>query len=240
MLVDSGEVTRATELAYMLSDPLRLMLLQALMVAPASVAELVAATRASQPNVSNHLKVLRERNLVRGTRQGRQVMYEVADFAVAQLVEALTAAAGGPPAGAPLRAGPLVEARTCYDHLAGRLGVALFTGLVAAGAIIAPDQPWGEVEPGPAARDVLGGILGLDLDAVANARGRRRFAFACPDWSTGGPHLGGVLGASIHQHLSAAGWIVRDRQGTRAVELTTAGAQALEGLLGAPGIGRPG
>jgi len=139
-----------------------------------------------------------------------------------------------------LRAGPLVEARTCYDHLAGRLGVALFTGLVAAGAIIAPDQPWGEVEPGPAARDVLGGILGLDLDAVANARGRRRFAFACPDWSTGGPHLGGVLGASIHQHLSAAGWIVRDRQGTRAVELTTAGAQALEGLLGAPGIGRPG
>lgn len=215
----------------MLADPLRLTLLQALMAGPASVAELVAATGASQPNVSNHLKALRERGLVRGTRQGRQVTYELAHFALAQLVETLTAAAGGPPVGAPLRAGPLVEARTCYDHLAGRLGVALFEGLVAAGAVIAPNQSWGEVEPGPAAREVLGDVLGLNLDAVAAARGRRRFAFTCPDWSTGSPHLGGVLGAAIHHQLSAAGWIVRDLQGTRAVELTDTGAQALKRLL---------
>ena len=70
-----------------LADPLRLAVLQHLMAGPAAVSELMTATSAEQSRLSNHLAVLRNRNLVRTTRQGRQVVYELRDSAVGRLVE---------------------------------------------------------------------------------------------------------------------------------------------------------
>src|SRR5690242_10848020 len=107
-----------------LADTLRLALLQALMSGPATVSELVALSGASQPNVSNHLALLRERGLVRASRQGRHNVYELRDATVAQLVESLSALAGdgvgdGVTTAAKTRgrASPaLAAARTCYDH----------------------------------------------------------------------------------------------------------------------------
>ena len=226
---------RAAQLAQALADPLRLTLLRHLMGGPASVAELVAATEASQSKVSNHLALLRAQNLVQADRQGRQMLYRIADPTVAQLVEALTVLAGEPPRLA-RPAAPLAQARTCYDHLAGSLGVALFDALVKAEALVPPlvdDQPdklgpSGAVALGPAAEDIFG-RLGIDL-ASASAR-RRQFAYACRDWTERRFHLGGALGAAVFRRFVDAGWVVPGPE-RRQLELTSTGRDALKQHLG--------
>lgn len=227
-----SDVETAAGLARLLADPLRLTMLQFLSWGPASVAELVTVTGASQPNVSNHLKLLREQDVVLAERRGRQTMYSLASVAIAELVWALGHAAGmdRAPAGFRLE-GPLCEARTCYDHLAGRLGVRILRRLRALGAVEAADGAWAEVGPGPEAGAVFA-RLGIDLDAVARERGRRRFAFSCPDWTEpGAVHLGGALGAAVCDHCRAAGWLEKDDR-SRAVLLTDEGRAALGWLLG--------
>lgn len=216
-------------IAWALSDPVRLSLMQVLMGGPAAVAELVAATGASQPNVSNHLRVLRERGLVRSERRGRQSIYEIPDASVARLVESLTAVAGGPAAPV-FGSDPMAEARTCYDHLAGRLGVGIYGALVDSGALVPTGEVRGDVRVGPAASGVFG-ALGIDPGAVAAGSGRRRFAFACPDWTERLPHLGGALGAAVLERCFGEGW-VRRPEDTRAVSLTGKGERALRERLG--------
>lgn len=89
----------------------------------------------------------------------------------------------------------LAEARTCYDHLAGRLGVALYERLVSAGALVPPAAPGErEVALGPAAGTELA-ALGVDLAAIP--KGRRRLAATCVDWTERRPHLAGPLGAAV-------------------------------------------
>src|SRR5258708_28521969 len=164
-------------LAQALADPLRLVMLQQLMEGPATVSELQSLTGESQSKVSNHLALLRERDLVRATREGRQMIYTLRDASVGQLVESLTVVAGMVPARL-WKSPQLVAARTCYDHLAGRYGVALFDALLALEAIKAQGAMRAEV--GLGARGEGGfGKLGLNLSTLR--RERRRFSFACPD-----------------------------------------------------------
>lgn len=214
------------ELAQALADPLRLLLLQHLMEGPATVSELMAVTGEAQSKLSNHLALLRERGLVRATRQGRQMVYELRDASVGQLVESLAQVAGGASVFTQ-KSAPLVRARTCYDHLAGRLGVALFDALVARGALQSPTAARGPLEPGPAAAEVFG-AFGIDLAALR--RERRKFATACLDWTERRPHLGGALGAALWAQCVERGWVVR-QPGTRAIILTDAGKQGLRDLL---------
>ncbi len=204
-------------LAQALADPLRLVILQQLMEGPATVSELQSLTGESQSKVSNHLALLRERDLVRATREGRQ----------SQLVESLTVVAGMIPARL-WKSPQLIAARTCYDHLAGRYGVALFDSLLAQEAIKEPAAMHGEVELGPRGGEVFG-KLGLNLSALR--RERRRFAFACPDWTERRPHLGGVLGAALWAHCVERGWVVK-QQGTRAIIVTDRGKQQLREQFG--------
>jgi DNA-binding transcriptional ArsR family regulator len=239
-----------------LADPLRLALLQALMAGPATVSELVALSGASQSNVSNHLSLLRARGLVRAVRQGRHNVYELRDATVAQLVESLSIVAGGDlgsPDGVgaqaasgvprPSTAGnaslgiattrgratqALAAARTCYDHFAGRLGVALFDALVARGAIIAPEEPAQMVTLGPQA-DAVFGAIGVEVGAVRRAR--RRFATGCLDWTERRPHLGGALGAAVWERCRERGWVAREPDG-RAVVVTDAGRRGFHEWLG--------
>jgi hypothetical protein len=189
---------------------------------PATVSELQSLTGASQSKVSNHLALLRERNLVHATREGRQMIYTLRDATVAQLVESLTMVAGMVP-NRLWKSPQLVAARTCYDHLAGRYGVALFDALLAQEAIKAPTEMRGEVEPGPRGTEVFG-KLGIDLKALR--RERRRFAFACPDWTERRPHLGGMLGAALWARFVERGWVVK-QQGTRAIIVTDLGKREL-------------
>lgn len=220
----------AAELAQALADPLRLALLQALMAGPATVSELMAETGASQSNISNHLAVLRERGLVRATQQGRQRVYEPRDAAVGRLIEDLALVAG-----APLtrrnerRSAPLAQARTCYDHLAGKLGVALYAALAAREAIVPQtDAVPGPVVLGPAAEAVFG-ALGVDVTAARHLR--RHFAASCLDWTERQPHLSGALGAALWRQALERGWVQR-QMGTRAIVVTDLGRRVFHQQLG--------
>lgn len=98
MVQMTAHTSDTAAVAQALADPLRLAILHRLMEGGAAVGELVAVTGTSQPNVSNHLRILREHGLVEAERTGRQMTYALANPSVAQLVEALTAVAGGPKA----------------------------------------------------------------------------------------------------------------------------------------------
>jgi DNA-binding transcriptional ArsR family regulator len=214
-------------LAQALADPLRLVILQHLMEGPATVSELQSLTGESQSKVSNHLALLRERDLVRATREGRQMIYSLRDASVGQLVESLTVVAGMVPTKL-WKSPQLIAARTCYDHLAGRYGVALFDALLTMQAIKQPAEMRGDVELGPQGAEIFG-KFGLDLKALR--RERRRFAFACPDWTERRPHLGGVLGAALWARFVEYGWVVK-QQGTRAIIVTDLGKQKLREEFG--------
>jgi DNA-binding transcriptional ArsR family regulator len=217
---------RVLAITQALSDPLRLTVLHHLMGGPATVSELMVVTKAEQSRLSNHLAVLRERSLVRATRQGRQVVYELRNAAVGRLVESLAQIAGPPQRTA--KSAPIARARTCYDHLAGRLGVALFGAFIDRGALRRQGSGRGEVELGPRAEQVFG-ALGVDLEAVRLER--RRLATACLDWTERRPHLGGALGAALWAELVTRGWIAR-RPGTRAVVVTAAGGRGFRRTVG--------
>ncbi|HEY7350032.1 MAG TPA: metalloregulator ArsR/SmtB family transcription factor [Ktedonobacterales bacterium] len=214
-------------LAQALADPVRLGILQHLMAGPATVSELQSLTGVSQSNVSNHLALLRERDLVRAAREGRHIIYALRDASVGHLVESLTVVAGMVPVRL-WKSPQLVAARTCYDHLAGRYSVALFDALLALEAIKEPGAMHAEVELGARGEEVFG-KLGLNLSAVR--RERRRFAFACPDWTERRPHLGGSLGAALWATCVEHGWVVK-QQGTRAIVVTDLGKQQFWEQLG--------
>jgi DNA-binding transcriptional ArsR family regulator len=211
--------------AAALADPTRFQLLTRLLSGPATVAELVASTGATQPAVSNHLRLMRERRLVSARREGRTTVYRLRGPEVAHIVEALWAL--GPSTPRPRAPAPIAVARTCYDHLAGRLGVAILDGLRKRRALDPADES-GSFDLGPKGSQVLA-RLGVDLDRVAS--GRRRFAYACLDWTEGQAHLGGALGAAICRRAIEAGWIA-PRRGTRAVLVTGGGRRAMRRLLG--------
>jgi DNA-binding transcriptional ArsR family regulator len=235
---------RAVELAEALADPLRLMVLQHLMSGSATVSELMSVTGAAQSKVSNHLRLLRQRGLVRAVRQGRQRVYTLRDQSIARLIGCLLESAGAtPPRSVPPA---VVRARTCYGHLGGRAGVAIFQALVAKGALKRPPtrrdgsvaararrgprsrKGLAQIAIGPKSAEVFG-KLGIELEE--QPRRTPRFALACPDWTERIPHLGGDLGARVWRALLQNGWAVRLR-GTRAVRITDSGRRALRRLLG--------
>jgi len=223
------------ELLSAVADPVRLGILEHLLGGPAAVSELVAATGAGQSNASNHLNVLRQRGLVRAVSMGRQRVYELKDAKVAQLMETLASVAGG--ARTPtVKDEALIKARTCYDHLAGKLGVRLFEALSKRKAIVLPD-PYplrgragtaSALELGPNA-EITFKHLGISLKD--GMKGARSPGFACQDWTERKPHLGGKLGAALWYRFVEDGWVLR-KPGTRAVVVTPKGRRGLQQRLG--------
>lgn len=207
---------KATHIARALADSTRLTVLQRLSQGSASVSELVAASGASQSNVSNHLQVLRDSGLVNATRTGRKMVYELADSNVAVLLEAFSALTR--PKAANPSAPAIADARTCYDHLAGKLGVEIYQRLERSGVIRIAD---GEVSLGSNAEQFFDG-MGIDLKTVTRAK--RKFATRCLDWTEHEHHLGGSLGAALCDRLIQLGCVTK-QPGTRAVSLTRKGKQ---------------
>lgn len=117
------------------------------------------------------------------------------------------------------------QARTCYDHLAGMLGIALTENLVNANLLTLSEHGF-EVTPEGAQRFA---DLGINLDALR--RRRRPLTRSCLDWTERRPHLAGALGAALAQRFFDVGWIER-LPGTRAVRLTTAGEAGLKESFG--------
>jgi DNA-binding transcriptional ArsR family regulator len=210
--------------ASLLADPARVSILFALSDGrEISASELALTAGVTAPTASAHLSKLVEGGLVGVRPEGRHRYYRLVRPELIPAMEALAVLA--PPA-APrthrqARIGRAVRAaRTCYDHLAGRLGVGLTGSLVDRGAL----QPAGghfEVTP---EGDHLLRDFGVDVEG-ARAR-RRAFAPACLDWSERVPHLAGSLGAALLARLFDLGWIER-APGSRAVRVTREGGLGL-------------
>lgn len=216
--------------AALIGDPARAAMLMALMDGRAMPAtQLAWAAGITPQSASNHLGKLTGGGLVTVTRQGRHRYYRLAGPHVAQALEALSSLSPVPkPMDPPLspKARRLREARTCYDHLAGRLGVALAEAMERAGLFEADGEDRYRLTPEGEAR--LRG-LGVDLAAIRpNPRGTLR---PCLDWTERRPHLSGPIAARLLERLFTLGWIVRGREGRSAV-LTPTGREGLKRTFG--------
>lgn len=222
------------EVAALVGEPARSVMLVALMDGRALTAtELADAAGITPQTASSHLSRMTEAGLLALERQGRHRYHRLASAEVGAMIEAIMAVAADPgrPARRGVRTGPrdaaLRQARSCYDHLAGRVAVAIADDLGARGFLASGmDGPLSE-----AGADFLASV-GVDVaSARTGVRGRRAFCRPCLDWSERRPHLAGALGAALFCACLDRGWM-RRTPGSRAVTITRAGAQALETHFG--------
>lgn len=219
------------ELAALLADGTRAGICVALLDGRAWTAgELARRAGVAPSTASDHLTRLVRGGLLVEERQGRHRYLRLAGPSVAQLIEDLAGHAPTPPAPTTsLRAArataALAYARTCYDHLAGRLGVLMYDALLAAGRL---DRSSGLA----LTRDGWAWVseLGVPVDVLRAAR--RPVVRDCLDWTERRPHLAGALGAALCRQFSDLGWITQGAG--RAVRLTPIGRAALAESLGVP------
>ncbi|MGC2198077.1 MAG: helix-turn-helix domain-containing protein [Terriglobales bacterium] len=216
--------TSLSKAGSLVGDPSRAAMLWSLLGGesrPAS--ELAMLANISPQTASNHLRLLVESGFLKVESLGRNKFYRLGGAPVAAALESLATAAHGKatPGGIALHTAPeLVFARTCYDHLAGELGVALLERLRHMDCLRAHARDYQLTASG----EKFLRALGIDLGA-AQAK-RRRFAYACMDWSHRLPHLGGALGAAFLDWLFRNRLLVK-RNASRALRLTDLGQRRL-------------
>ena len=218
------------EVAALVGDTARATMLAALMGGQSLTgSELATLAHISRPTASEHLAKLVDARLLAVTRRRRFAYYRIASPLVASMLESIKAVAAieVPPRYQPrsARDDALRFARTCYNHLAGRLGVAIADALVASGHVALSDDG-GEVT-GKGARL----LAGLGVDLKAKSRGPRIFCRPCLDWSERRYHIAGHVGSEICRCCLERGWLRRVRD-TRAVAVTPSGRVALRETFG--------
>lgn len=221
---------KASSIAAAIGEPARARMLYYLASGHAHTStELAAIAEVSASTASSHLQLLENRGLVRVFAQGRHRYYSLEGPQVAAVLEALSVAAGGSGhAFAPTTPEHLRAARSCYDHIAGALGVSLHDRFHALGWLLPVarnDQSYDVTPKGTAAFRALG----IDMEATRALR--RRFAFGCVDWSERRPHLGGALGAAVLKLALEQKWVVRDLD-SRALEVTPRGRREMAARVG--------
>jgi DNA-binding transcriptional ArsR family regulator len=242
--VVAGDV-EISEVAALLADRARCRVLLALNDGRALSASVLAdeagVTRAT---ASSHLGKLAEAGLLRVEPQGRHRYYRLAGPQVGELLEKLMEIAPTRPVRSlreSTRAGQLRAARTCYDHLAGRLGVEIMAAMIEREYLDGGD---GHHHPELSRNDRVRGY-GRDVDYSLTSGGRRwldemdivvperkrTLIRYCVDWSEQHHHLAGLLGRSIHDRFVSAGWVKRRDRG-RSVRVTPAGEAVLAESLG--------
>lgn len=238
--------TTIAEVAALIGDVARANMLSALMDGRAlSAGELAFHAGVSAPTTSGHLAKLTEAQILAVEKQGRHRYYRLASPSVAAALEALMSlSAEGPKRHRPT--GPRDEAmraaRTCYDHLAGRLGVAIADSLVSRDWVRLADgaglvTPEGNrflcdfgIDLGKGSGNGAGKRAGQDVGAAV-ANSSRPLCRTCLDWSERRPHLAGRLGAALCSHLLRKGWIERVKD-SRAIAVTPAGASGFLDAFG--------
>ena len=214
--------------AALVGDPARANILSALLDGRGYTAgELAFAAHVSPQTASGHLAKLAQAKLVTFTPAGRHRYYRLAGPHVAAMLESIMAVvAAAPPRCRPPRVpDDMRTARMCYDHLAGRLGVALADTLQARGFVEFGTDGGIVTNAG----DMFFSELGIDIAAARN--GRRAFCRPCIDWSERRPHLAGAVGAALAKHLFDLNWIARVRD-KRVVAITPKGRLALARTFG--------
>ena len=233
--------TDIAQAAALIADPTRAAMLRALLSdRPLAAGELARLAGVSAATASFHLAKLLEGNMIVAARQGRHRYYRLAGHEVAAALEAIGLISPVFPVRT-LRqsreAAALAEARTCYDHLAGRAGVGLLDALLESKALVRTDHSDSAstrfVVTGAGARTLAS--FGLNIPELR--RSRRKFAGECIDWTQRRGHLNGALAAAITARLFEVGWIARGPKTPksarrRSVHITAAGALGLADTFG--------
>jgi DNA-binding transcriptional ArsR family regulator len=218
--------TDISSLAALISEPARGRILVALLDGrslPAS--ELARRAGVTCQTASSHLAKLTEGQLLQVVPQGRHRYYRIANARVADLLESMARFA---PRNQSDRTGPkspIQVARTCYNHLAGSLGVSITEAIVGRGYLRGVGRDYQVSKEGTK----WFSELGIDLGALRKSG--RVFARQCLDWSERRNHLAGALGSALAEHLLEQGWIERVRE-SRAVRISELGRRELKERLG--------
>jgi DNA-binding transcriptional ArsR family regulator len=199
------------EIGALIGDPARANILTALMEGRALTAsELAFQAQVSPQTTSSHLARLLDGGLIALEKQGRHRYYRLATPAVAEVLETMMGLAqGGPGRHRPKAKSDdaIRKARTCYDHVAGQLGVALAKQLTKRGQVILTER---ETRVTKAGERFLS-ELGIDLEPLKAQR--RPLLRSCLDWSERQPHVAGSLGAAMAERFFELGWVKRPREG---------------------------
>lgn len=217
------------ETAALIGDPARSNMLVALLGGRAMTAtELGLEAHVAPSTASGHLAKLVGGKLLSVTARGRHRYYRLASPRVAQVLEEIMSLACDGPSrhrGKSRCDEAMARARTCYDHLAGKLGVALADSLASRRQIVINDEGALLTEVG---RSFLEG-LGVSFEP--RRQSRRVLCRTCLDWSERRWHIGGSVGAAIAEHCFSQGWAER-QAGSRAIIVTATGIRAFDELFG--------
>ena len=218
---------RLAEIAALFGDPTRAGIVTSLWDGRARPAgELARLAGVTPATASGHLSRLVEGGVLRVEPHGRHRYYRIAGPGVADALETLgqllSPKVASPANGVPE---PLAQARMCYDHVAGRLGVGITEALLERRLLQWREQSFALSTAGRRWFERNG------VDVGALERGRRPLLRGCLDWTERREHLGGALGAALAMHLLERDWIRRER-GTRALLVTREGRAGLSRTLG--------
>jgi len=230
MNADDDPERQIARIAAAVGDTARSRMLYSLMSGHARTAtELALVAGVTPATASAHLNRLKSEQLIRVVAQGKHRYYSLDNERVADVLESLTVLAGRSRHDfVPNTPDHLRAARTCYDHLAGTLGVSLHDGLFAL-KWLARDVPDGDDYA--MTRKGEAGLAALGVDIQAARQKRRRLAFACLDWSERRPHVGGAIGAALLHVALKKKWVAPERE-TRAIRVTALGRRELASRLG--------
>jgi DNA-binding transcriptional ArsR family regulator len=191
--------------------------------------ELAVVANISPSTASVHLNRLKAERLVRVLVQGKHRYYSLSGADVARVLEGLSVLAGGPCKNfVPGTPSHLRVARTCYDHIAGTLGVSLHDRFAALGWMSPGSDGGNSYSLTPIGTE---GLVDLGIDLPVPQTGRRRFAYACLDWSERRSHIGGALGAALFAFALKRRW-VEQQLDSRALSITTTGRREMLTRLG--------
>ncbi len=179
----------------------------------------------SPSTTSVHLDRLKKAHMVKVLMRGKYRFYSLAGVDVATALEGLSVLAGGAHNKfVPSTPKRLLGARTCYDHMAGALGVSLHDRFKALGWLSVHSK--GDHKAYDLTVDGARALERLGVDVGASRAMRRRFAFPCLDWSERRPHVGGALGAALLKIAVKRKWVIPDLD-SRALEVTSLGRREM-------------
>ena len=231
--MDAAQNEEATiaRIANAIGEPARTRMLFCLLDGHARTStELAIVADVSPSTTSVHLQRLMTEGLIDVCPQGKHRYYRLAGKPVARALESLSLLAGSSSKKfVPNTPSALRFARTCYDHIAGKLGVSLHDRFIHLGWL-----KEGATNGKRKYEITLTGnkefeALGIDLEAVRSLR--RQFAYPCLDWSERQPHIGGSLGAALLDTALKRKWVERDLN-SRALEITNYGKRELRSRFG--------
>jgi DNA-binding transcriptional ArsR family regulator len=228
--VERDSDAAVSKIAAAIGEPARARMLYCLLDGRARTSTELAMVAAVTPSTASvHLQRLKTERLVKVFAQGKHRYHSLEGADVAAALEALSVLAGGASEGiVPTTPNRLRAARTCYDHIAGTLGVALHDRMRAMGWLsggTGADTGYDLTPNGTRAFE------NLRIDVQATRALRRRFAYACVDWSERRPHIGGAVGAALLDIAMKRKWVIQELD-SRALAITGVGRREMRKRFG--------